>query len=990
MRIRDVFNSAIDLEPVERPAFVAHATDGDPQLEHEVLRLLRLSDEAGDFLEAPAFTMPLEPDPLIFSTGEVVAERFEVIGPLGSGGMGDVYEANDRVLGERVALKVMRSSGIDPSAMAARFRQEVQLARRISHPGVCRVHDVAFHRRADGAELIVLTMELLRGHTLAQRLEQGPLDAAVVVDIARQLADALDAAHAQRILHGDIKPANVFLEPRDGGRVRAVLTDFGLARAIEHEATGSAERTRPLIGTPAYMAPEQTRGGESTVQSDLFAFSLVLCEIVAGRPEYSRALSESVGVSAGETPVALRLDAVPMSAAWRQVFARALDLVPERRYGSARDVVDALWPRAANRRASWLRRSAAVAGSLAIVALVVALSTRALRLYEREQPIVPPASDVLVADTVNSTGEEDLDGLTEVLRGQLAQSPHFEIMTSERIRATLQLMGRDPSESPSQEAVREVAMRQGVRVVAYSAVERAASGYALAARLERLGSRPTLLRASWTQTFTASDKGRLFDAVHDAATWIRKMVGESAGDLADQDRPASDTTTSSWDALRLFTKANAKHAAGQLDDAVVLLNEAVRLDPKFATGYMRLGDELISLKRDREGYAAWRKALALAEQRQLTSREYLRMTGQYFEDIGDLASAEKAHRTYVVHYPADFDAAFYLGSVLFDAGRPDEAVTWLSKASQLRATSLVAPVHLATAYFELGRFDLAAVRIETIRRLGFIDWAVWLDGLSIFARGDIDRALQTIGPLRASTDKQWQSRGFTLRASWIAEAGRFDEARAELLNGIAFDAGAGLRDRQADKWIHLAEMSRQAGDTEACVREVKGALAIASNAKRLMLAGTILARLGRLTEAQHLLASFEDEPDVPRVQAMRQQLLGEVRLAQNRVRDALGLFERASALERLGQNRAYLARGLLRSGDAQRAETTLDDIVQHPARLYAGPEPDLPGSWADALRQHAEVLTTIGRADADLEWTRYRHARPSAAQATVTDRARQK
>jgi tetratricopeptide (TPR) repeat protein len=983
--IRELFDVAHHLDPSARAAFLADRCAGYDDLRREVSRLLTLSDEAGDFLEEPAFRLvppthapSASPDPIL-STGDLIGDRFRIVRLLGRGGMAEVYEAEDAVLADRIALKVMRPGLDDPETMVARVRREVQLARRISHPSVCRVHDVAFHRSSDGSSLIVLTMELLPGETLAEQLHRGPLSASEALAIGQQLAEALDAAHAQRILHRDIKPAKIFLVPRENNGdghegPRAVLTDFGLARAIEPEASASITRRGTWLGTPEYMAPEQLRGAEPSVRSDLYALGMVLYEMVtARRPSFDDSVAGTLVLA----------PAPDLDEPWKTTLTRALDPDPQRRFGAARDIIASLHavPISAG-RARWPRLSRALVliPIIAVTIALVALLAIAFRLYMRGQPRIAAASEILLTDMVNGTTEAALDGATEALNSQLLQSPHFDIVPAARVQAVLRQMQRDPAARLDPELAREVAMREGAPLVVYSTLTRLGSDYLLVVKLERVGTRPVLIRASWTHSFTAAGRPQLLDAIHDAAVWIRTMAGENPSDLADQDRPPSDTSTASWDALRLYAKANATHAAGRLEDALLLFEEALKLDPDFAMARMRLADTLISLKRDREGYDAWRQAIRLTEQRQLTSREDLRIKGQYFEDIGDLQAAEKADRAYVVHYPNDFHAAFFLGSVLDDLGRPVEAVAWLDRASSLRPSSFVAPVHLATVYLELGRIDLAAHEIEKLGAQGAGDWATWLQGLSLFSRNDVTGALSAIEPLRRSADAQWVSRAFTLSASWRAEMGEYRRAASDLDAGIAFDAARGLRDREADKWLHVAEIDRRIGDLAGCAAACARGLRTAPSTRRVMLAGTILARAGRVADAQLLLQRFDEEPDLPRVQFARHRLTGEIRLAQGRVHEALASFEQAAALARHVDGQLGLARALARAGEAPRAEELLGDLVQHPSRGYANPEPELPGMWTDALAEYATLLQARGRPDAPRQWDLYHRIRRSADQ----------
>ncbi|MBP8846413.1 MAG: serine/threonine protein kinase, partial [Thermoanaerobaculia bacterium] len=168
--------------------------------------------------------------------GQLVAGRYRIVNRLGAGAMGEVYEAEDQELGTAVALKLLHRESTMREEVAARFRREVLLARRVTHPNVCRIFDLGVHRdERTGTEHLFLSMELVRGETLADRIAaRGALDPGEVVPLARQLAAALDAAHAAGVVHRDLKCANVLLEEGPGG-TRVVVTDFGLARALEPE-----------------------------------------------------------------------------------------------------------------------------------------------------------------------------------------------------------------------------------------------------------------------------------------------------------------------------------------------------------------------------------------------------------------------------------------------------------------------------------------------------------------------------------------------------------------------------------------------------------------------------------------------------------------------------------------------------------------------------------------------------------------------------------
>jgi serine/threonine-protein kinase len=258
-----------------------------------------------------------------FTPGQVLADRYRIVSRLGQGGMGEVYRADDLRLGQAVALKFLPEKWASDPQRRADLHEEVRLAREISHPHVCRVHDIA---EADGQPL--LSMEFIDGENLAALLRQiGRLPPDKGVEIARQLCLGLAAAHEKGVLHRDLKPANVMLDGR--GRVR--ITDFGLARLAER-VTGADARS----GTPHYMAPEQAAGKEATVRSDVYALGLVLYEMFTGKKAFTGATPEELArlkeQSSPPTPSSHVSDLDP---AVERIILRCLEREPDKRPESA-------------------------------------------------------------------------------------------------------------------------------------------------------------------------------------------------------------------------------------------------------------------------------------------------------------------------------------------------------------------------------------------------------------------------------------------------------------------------------------------------------------------------------------------------------------------------------------------------------------------------------------------------------------------------------
>jgi serine/threonine protein kinase len=336
-RVRELFDSAVDRLPSEVEDYLRSACGGDEELLGEVRRMLEQHRAAG-FLDAP----PVRP-PLAFQPGDVAAGRYRILRKLGHGGMGQVYEAEDTELRERVALKTLLPDVAADSGMIARFKREIQLARKIGHPHVCRVFDLARHP-ADGSSpnaALFLTMEFLEGETLAEYLNrESRIAPAEAMPLLAQMADALDAAHRTGIIHRDFKPANVMLVPGERG---AVVTDFGLARTVEVSGDTTATATGQLVGTIDYMAPELFTGAPATPAADVYALGLVAYRMVTGKlPFESESPLAGVVRRAGQAPPPARTLVPDLPPTWDRGLAIALDPDPVRRFGTCGEFVGAL------------------------------------------------------------------------------------------------------------------------------------------------------------------------------------------------------------------------------------------------------------------------------------------------------------------------------------------------------------------------------------------------------------------------------------------------------------------------------------------------------------------------------------------------------------------------------------------------------------------------------------------------------------------------
>jgi serine/threonine protein kinase len=826
------------------------------------------------------------------SPGDKV-KHYEILDQIGKGGMGEVYLAQDTSLDRKVAIKFLPEEMQKDTGARARLVREAKAAASLDHPFICKVFETG---EFEGKAYIV--MEYIEGKDLKETLEGGTLSIREALQMALEIAEALEEAHEKGIIHRDLKPANIMITPR--GHVKVM--DFGLAKHFLTEGEGDITQTitqqsltehGAIVGTLAYMSPEQARGEHVDVRSDIFSLGIILYEMTTGKHPFSKA-------NPLETLTSILRDATPpvnikpkmMNPVLSPVLRKALAKEPENRYQNIKELIDAIHKfqkdfGGGRLRLRWWQIAA---GAALIIAMIVA----GMLLLPRggpEESSLDPGSEtisVLVGDFQNQTGDPIFEGTIEQTLGIGLEGAPF-ISLYNRAQAREQVKASDPSSEGrlSSKNAQLLSRKKEINLIVSGWIASSDKGYALTA---------------WAMDTTKSERIAEADITIESKVDVLSAVQSLANKLIPQmrDIPPESLkklsgeifTATSLEAMKSYTQAQDLADQGRDEESIPFYQEAIKKDPNLGRAYAGLAVVYRNRRNKSEAIEYYQRAMTLLDQ--MTDREKFRTRGGYYFLNNNYKQAIQEYNELKEQYPADSAGDTNLSLAYFFTRNMQKAYEEGLRTAEREPESITPWNNLICYAIAVGKFDKADEEVKKLIEFDptFPDAHVLLALIEIEkGRNNIaEEAYQKLASLGAY-EESWASVGL---ADLALYEGRSNDAKKILESGISKDLKEDDKYSAAYKYTMLAHALLLQGKKAMAVEAADSAANTSKGEDILYASAQIYIQAGEEEKAKNIAEELSARVQ-PDPQAYAKLIEGEIMLAQGNTTEAVKLFQEAQA-----------------------------------------------------------------------------------------------
>ena len=927
-------------DPSEAPT--AFGTDSEATIDRDVTRAT--AHDLDDAQTVAAHAVPANPvaaGPL--AAGQAFGSRYHIIRALGVGGMGAVYQAWDAELGVTVALKVIRPEVMaDPSAAAEverRFKRELLLARQVTHKSVVRIHDLG---EIQGIKY--LTMTYVEGSDLSTLMSRGGrLPVEMVMRVARRVVSGLVEAHKAGVVHRDLKPANIMID-QDG---HALIMDFGIARSAGGPKASPARPAPPLrlpagvrqtavtadetrygaiVGTLAYMAPEQAKGDDVDQRADIYAFGLILYDMIVGREWRSQHAESGIAelqarMAAPPAPVTSVVPDVPEPL--DRLILRCVEPDATKRYQSTEQLAADLDRLDDHGKLIPIKRVVGIRLAAAVALLLLAIAGGAWWYAGTLAP--PPVHDpvsVVIADFENNTGDPAFDRALEPTFKRALEESGF-INAYDR-NTVVRILGARIADKLDETTARELAVKQGLGVVLAGSIDRQGTGYTVSIKATQTVTGVVVANTS----SRAAKKDQVLSAASRLVTTVRAALGD---DTSESSQIFAMTTLSatSLDVVGQYAAAQEAASNNKFEEAIQHATRAVELDPKFGIGYQILAYSSRNIGKTQDAEKYINEALRYLDG--MTERERFSTRGFFYRITGDYQQCVKEYGELVSRFAGDVVGRNQRALCLTQLRDMRGAVEEMRRIVELLPNRVIFRDNLAFYANYATDFETAEKEARTITEPDA--YAGLALAFAQLGQGQVREASETYMRL-ASINGLGRSMSASGRGDLATYEGRFDDAARILEEGAAADLASKSGDRAAAKWaaIGFARLSQQR--TAPAIAAAEKALSLSQAAKIRFLAGRVFIEAGELTKARQLSTMLGSELQAE-PQAYGKILDGDAALKTEDARDAIKLLLEANTLLDTWIGHFDLGRAYLEARQFTQADSEFDRCLKRRGEALA-------------------------------------------------------